>query len=150
MLIACPYCGARDAQEFAYRGDATVRRPDPASPDAAQQFHDYVYLRDNPEGPHREMWHHAADGVLVDLLSHAADYFAIDDQLRHIESPTLIVQADPARGGVLSDAQAERAARLLPRGTWRQMPGAGHAIHATAPQEFVRQVREFTGVPPLR
>lgn len=97
-----------------------------------------------------EMWHQAADGVLVDLLSHSADYFAIDDQLRHIESPTLILQADAARGGVLTDAQAERAARLLPLGTWRPMPGAGHAIHATAPQEFVRQVREFTGVWPLR
>jgi methylglutamate dehydrogenase subunit B len=60
MLIACPYCGARDAQEFAYRGDATVRRPDPASPDAAQQFHDYVYLRDNPAGSHREYWYHTA------------------------------------------------------------------------------------------
>jgi len=53
MLIVCPYCGAREAQEFAYRGDATVRRPDPAAPDAAERFHDYVYLRDNPAGPHR-------------------------------------------------------------------------------------------------
>ena len=57
MLIACPYCGARDAQEFAYRGDATVRRPDPAAPDA---FYDYVYLRDNPDGAHREYWYHSA------------------------------------------------------------------------------------------
>lgn len=60
MLIPCPYCGARDAQEFSYRGDATLTRPDPAAPDAADTFHDYVYLRDNPAGPHRELWYHAA------------------------------------------------------------------------------------------
>jgi sarcosine oxidase subunit delta len=57
MLIACPYCGARDAQEFAYRGDATVKRPDPA---AAEAVYEYVYLRDNPDGAHREYWYHAA------------------------------------------------------------------------------------------
>ena len=57
MLIACPYCGERDAQEFVYRGDATVRRPDPAAADA---FHDYVYLRDNLSGAQDEYWVHAA------------------------------------------------------------------------------------------
>lgn len=60
MLIPCPYCGARDAQEFSYRGDATLARPDPTALDAADTFHDYVYLRDNPAGPHRELWYHAA------------------------------------------------------------------------------------------
>jgi len=60
MLIPCPYCGPRDAQEFSYRGDATLARPDPAAPDAAEQFHDYVYLRDNPAGAHREHWYHGA------------------------------------------------------------------------------------------
>lgn len=58
MRITCPLCGERDAQEFAYLGDATLRRPDGAtSPDA---MHDYVYLRDNPAGPHQELWYHAA------------------------------------------------------------------------------------------
>jgi methylglutamate dehydrogenase subunit B len=60
MLILCPYCGARDAQEFSYRGDANPVRPDPAAPDAAALFHDYVYLRDNPAGAHRELWYHGA------------------------------------------------------------------------------------------
>jgi sarcosine oxidase subunit delta len=76
MLIACPYCGARDAQEFSYRGDATLVRPDPAAPDAAEKFHDYVYLRDNPAGAHREFWYHGAGcrrwlEVERDTLTHA-------------------------------------------------------------------------------
>ena len=59
MRIPCPHCGERDVQEFSYLGDATVTRPE--EPDAsAEAMHDYVYLRDNPAGPHRELWYHAA------------------------------------------------------------------------------------------
>ena len=32
MRIPCPYCGPRGNEEFTYLGDATVRRPDPATP----------------------------------------------------------------------------------------------------------------------
>jgi len=60
MRIACPHCGPRDLREFVCQGDAGPLRPDPAAPDAAAQFADYVYLRDNPAGPHRELWYHAA------------------------------------------------------------------------------------------
>jgi methylglutamate dehydrogenase subunit B len=60
MRLPCPFCGPRDAHEFAYLGDATVTRPDPAAPDADARFHDYVYLRDNPAGSHRELWYHAS------------------------------------------------------------------------------------------
>ncbi|GLK85113.1 sarcosine oxidase subunit delta [Ancylobacter defluvii] len=76
MRIPCPYCGARDASEFAYLGDATLTRPDPAAPDAADAFHDYVYLRDNPAGAHSEWWYHSGGcrrwlKVTRDTTSHA-------------------------------------------------------------------------------
>lgn len=58
MRIPCPHCGERDLQEFACLGDATRRRPHPEAGEAA--FADYVYLRDNPAGRHRELWYHAA------------------------------------------------------------------------------------------
>ena len=58
MRLPCPVCGERDHGEFVYRGDATVRRPDPDSPDAAKQFHAYVNLRTNPAGWHFEHWYH--------------------------------------------------------------------------------------------
>jgi sarcosine oxidase subunit delta len=60
MRIACPHCGARDVREFSYLGDATVERPDPGASDALARFTDYVYLRDNPAGLHRELWYHAS------------------------------------------------------------------------------------------
>jgi heterotetrameric sarcosine oxidase delta subunit len=75
LLIACPWCGAREETEFAYGGDATLRRPDPARADDAQ-WYGYVYLRANPKGPHDELWYHAAGcrrwlRVTRDTASHA-------------------------------------------------------------------------------
>ena len=58
MRIPCPFCGPRGNEEFTYLGDASMRRPDPAAPGAVKAFHDYVYLRDNPSGQHRELWYH--------------------------------------------------------------------------------------------
>jgi methylglutamate dehydrogenase subunit B len=58
MHIDCPFCGPRDASEFSYLGDTAVR-PDPEAPDAPSRFHDAVYLRANPAGPHDELWYHA-------------------------------------------------------------------------------------------
>lgn len=57
LRLSCPVCGLRDETEFTYGGDATVIRPaqGDTDPDA---WHDYVFLRDNSRGAHREYWHH--------------------------------------------------------------------------------------------
>ncbi len=60
MRIHCPFCGPRSHEEFSYGGDATLVRPDAARDDAEAAFADYVYLRSNPMGPHRELWYHGA------------------------------------------------------------------------------------------
>ncbi|MBV8449752.1 MAG: sarcosine oxidase subunit delta [Hyphomicrobiales bacterium] len=56
MRITCPHCGEREVGEFAYYGDATKHRPDGSS--ELEAFIEYVYPRDNPAGPHRELWYH--------------------------------------------------------------------------------------------
>jgi heterotetrameric sarcosine oxidase delta subunit len=59
MMINHPYLGPRDASEFVYKGDADLlNRPDWDSRNIQEQFHDYLYLRDNPSGKHRELWYH--------------------------------------------------------------------------------------------
>ena len=59
MIINHPLLGPRDSAEFAYFGDARlIERPDPEAENAADQFHDYAYLRDNPAGELRELWFH--------------------------------------------------------------------------------------------
>jgi len=58
MLIPCPWCGPRNQVEFTYGGDANVHRPPPEAQES--DWTDYVYLRDNPCGPHDELWYHGA------------------------------------------------------------------------------------------
>ena len=60
MRIECPFCGERDVSEFTYLGDADFRHPPADAEDLADRFYQAVYLRDNPAGPHRELWYHAA------------------------------------------------------------------------------------------
>jgi sarcosine oxidase subunit delta len=59
MLINHPLLGPRDIQEFTYLGDASlIERPDGMADGAEDAFFDYVYIRDNPAGVHRELWYH--------------------------------------------------------------------------------------------
>ena len=60
MRIQCPFCGERDLSEFTYLGAAAFQRPDPGAPEAGTAFYEAVYLRDNPAGPHEELWYHAS------------------------------------------------------------------------------------------
>ncbi len=76
MIINHPLLGPRDAAEFVYLGDASLMdRPDPDASDAGEQFHEYMYLRDNPAGLHQELWYHEQGDrswlvVTRDTLSH--------------------------------------------------------------------------------
>jgi methylglutamate dehydrogenase subunit B len=58
LLIPCPWCGPRAQIEFTYGGDATAKRPAPDAPEEAWVH--FVYIRDNPAGPHEELWQHSA------------------------------------------------------------------------------------------
>jgi heterotetrameric sarcosine oxidase delta subunit len=58
LRLDCPVCGLRDETEFVYGGDATKVRP-PLGESEPSVWLDFVFLRDNPRGIHREYWHHA-------------------------------------------------------------------------------------------
>lgn len=59
MIINHPLLGPRDSAEFVYLGDASlINRPDWQGENAAREFYEYQYLRDNPAGEHRELWFH--------------------------------------------------------------------------------------------
>ncbi len=60
LLIKCPWCGERDMVEFTHGGDATKVYPNDPDTATAAEWHDFVYLRDNPQGVHDEYWHHIA------------------------------------------------------------------------------------------
>lgn len=59
LLITCPFCGERAETEFSYGGEAGISRPpNPESLDDAA-WADYLFMRKNPRGKHREIWNHA-------------------------------------------------------------------------------------------
>ncbi len=59
LLITCPWCGPRDENEFSYGGEAhIVRPPDPYALSDAE-WADYLFMRKNPRGRHREQWSHS-------------------------------------------------------------------------------------------
>jgi sarcosine oxidase subunit delta len=58
LLITCPYCGTRPEPEFVYGGQAHVRRPQDPAAVGAQDWADFLYMRDNTRGVHAERWRH--------------------------------------------------------------------------------------------
>jgi sarcosine oxidase subunit delta len=95
MRIACPYCGERGNEEFSYRGDAGVVRPGPEEGFAA--WHDYVYIRENPAGAHREHWYHGGG---------CRAWLVVTRDVRTHE----ILEVQPARGVALTRRAEGRAA----------------------------------------
>jgi sarcosine oxidase subunit delta len=89
MRLTCPLCGERDLREFSCRGAATLL--DRPAPDAGPEaFHDYLHLRENPAGPHAELWHH--------VLGCRAWLRVVRDTRSHRVLSTALAR-DPARLG---------------------------------------------------
>lgn len=58
LLIDCPWCGERDETEFSCGGEAHIARPPDPGEISDKAWADYVFLRTNPKGVHRERWFH--------------------------------------------------------------------------------------------
>ncbi|MEM7117879.1 MAG: alpha/beta hydrolase [Chloroflexota bacterium] len=83
------------------------------------------------------------DVVRMSFDSSLRDGFDMDDCLRKIESPTLLVQADAAAGGAVADEDVAAVLGLLLNGRSLRISNVGHAIHAERPSEMARIVIEF-------
>ncbi|MBS0364661.1 MAG: sarcosine oxidase subunit delta [Proteobacteria bacterium] len=59
LLINCPWCGERPEPEFVHGGQAHVARPTDPSATDAQQWAEFLYLRDNTRGVYAERWRHS-------------------------------------------------------------------------------------------
>ncbi len=60
LLIECPWCGERDESEFSYAGEAHIVRPQETENLSDEAWADYLFMRKNPRGLHREQWLHTA------------------------------------------------------------------------------------------
>ncbi|GAA0379324.1 sarcosine oxidase subunit delta [Acrocarpospora corrugata] len=60
LLISCPWCGQRDEVEFHYGGQAHVAYPEDPAGLSDEEWGQYLFFRDNPEGEFAERWSHSA------------------------------------------------------------------------------------------
>jgi heterotetrameric sarcosine oxidase delta subunit len=56
LLIPCPWCGPRDEPEFQFGGEPATR---PSADVTDETWANYLYLKNNRKGGHRELWCHA-------------------------------------------------------------------------------------------
>ncbi len=59
LLISCPWCGPRAEIEFSYGGEAHIARPNNSEELSDAEWADYLFMRTNKKGAHREMWNHS-------------------------------------------------------------------------------------------
>ena len=64
-------------------------------------------------------------------------------QAPRILQPCLVLQADPAHGGILGDAAARSFVDRLPHGQLKKISGATHALHASHPAEVAGAILDF-------
>jgi lipase len=79
----------------------------------------------------------AADAAFETYLS-AAPLAALP-----VAARTLLIQADPSRGGVLGDQAAAEAVSRLGNATRLKIDGASHTVHASHPAEVAAAIRDF-------
>ncbi len=80
--------------------------------------------------------HPIADGTWLDGYEPA-------DVLAALKSPALVLQADPEKGGMLTDEDATALVKNAADATVVKVPGAGHALHWTATQATLCHVLAF-------
>ena len=66
-----------------------------------------------------------------------------DEVVACVRCPVLILQADPAAGGGLQDADVAHAIELMPIARCVRFDGLGHSIHMEDPQGVVDAVTTF-------
>ncbi|MBT6116640.1 MAG: sarcosine oxidase subunit delta [Rhodospirillaceae bacterium] len=76
LHIPCPWCGARDQQEFSYGGEAHIARPENPAGASDEAWADYLFMRANTKGVFLERWRHVHGcgrwfNAVRDTVSHA-------------------------------------------------------------------------------
>lgn len=66
-----------------------------------------------------------------------------EDLLRRMKCPTLLLQASPELGGLMPNAEVEKAMRLLARPKLVRFPLLGHALHLQQAQPVLQAVCAF-------
>ena len=66
-----------------------------------------------------------------------------EEVMKQIQCPTLLLQANPALGGMMSDHDVQRACALLAHPVRVRFPTLGHALFIQNPEPILRSVTNF-------
>jgi N-formylmaleamate deformylase len=83
--------------------------------------------------------------VAMIAMTEASSTEHLLELMERVRCPSLLIQADPMSGGVLSDDDAALAMRHLVSGTLFKSNSAGHSLHQDSPEELAGQIKAFTG-----
>ena len=96
LHIFCPHCGEyREEDEFHYKGEAHLLRPDPDSA-SDEEWGDFLFFRKNPRGVHHEMWYHTSCRKLFNVTRDTVSYEVLE--VYRIGDQPAITGQDQARG----------------------------------------------------
>jgi pimeloyl-ACP methyl ester carboxylesterase len=81
--------------------------------------------------------------AVVDQFEEMHAGYDLETLLPRLTCPILLLQADPAEGGMLTDDEVARARELSPAVDHVRFTGLGHALHMVQPEPVLRAVLDF-------
>lgn len=98
--------------------------------------------------PYLSAWARALSLLDPDVLRMTLDGRTLgrwdpDELISRIECPTLLIQADPKMGGLMSDEDVTRIKAAKPDVQHARMNGVGHSLHMFDPAPILRALMNF-------
>ncbi|MFD0382865.1 alpha/beta fold hydrolase [Streptomyces stramineus] len=127
-----PFATLADVRKWFGEDDPALERPKPARGD----FYAEV-MAERADG-----WRPVFSRRQMLLARETFVHDAHWEDLALVECPTLVVRG---LDGELGRAEAQEMVRVLPRGTYAEVPDAGHFVHYDQPEGWRRVVEPFLG-----
>jgi len=81
--------------------------------------------------------------VLLEDFDHTVAGYEMDQVLPAIRCPVLLLQADPNAGGLMTDAEIERALPLLAQPSHVRLSGISHVLHNEQKAPVLQAILDF-------
>lgn len=91
------------------------------------------------------LYHNDPDmlGMLLDNCDTYVAGYEMETVLPAIQCPVLLLQADPTRGGLMTEAEVERALPLLAQPSHVRLEQVSHVLHITRKEPVLQAIVEF-------